>query len=412
MKVLVIYYKQDAITSTIRLGGLIKYLTDFGWEPIILTNKPSPELDKFEVITVPYDSNDLIKKLPSPLKNVSSDSSIFLKFSRYLWNALFSYPDLQKEWYTPALKAVIDSREIQDVDVVISSFPPATSHLIAKTLKEKYGIPWIADMRDLWTQYTYYNYKYFFPRKLREKRLELKTLAEASYLVIVSKPLAKTLEKIHKNPIFVIPNGFDPENVNPGTPLTEKFSITYAGGLWGGKRDPRILFEVINQLKLEDKIDTGDFEINFFGPDEYLLKKLVKNYDLEDIVNINGLVPREEVIERERQSQLLLLLRWDNLHEEGVFTGKIFEYLAAKRPIMSIGYKGGVVDELLEKTNAGVSLNDVDEIKKEIFRAYSEFKSSGEVKYSGIPEEIEKYSHKEMAKEFVNILEMVVKDKN
>ena len=411
MKVLIIHYKHSAVVGTIRMGGLIKYLPYFGWEPIVLTNKPSPELNKFKVVNVPYDDSHYIKKLPGLLKNVNKNSNLIIKIIRYLWDAFFLYPDIQKYWYYPAMQAADDLLKNQDVDVIVSSFPPVTPHSVGKSLKEKHKIPWVADMRDLWTQYSYYRYSHFFPRRLLEKRLEVKTLTKADCLIIVSKPLAKILRKLHKTHenIFIIPNGFDPENVNPGIPLTEKFSITYAGGLWNGKRDPGILFDAIKQLDLENKINITDFEINFFGPDEDLLREMVEKYDIADIVNIHGLIPRDEVIKREWRSQMLLLLMWDNPHEEGVFTGKIFEYLAAKRPIVSIGYKGGVVEELLAKTSAGISLNGIDEIKEEIFKAYSEFKSNGKVSYNGISEEIDKYSHKEMAKRFSDVFNLIIK---
>lgn len=409
MKVLVIYYKQDNIVSTLRLGGLIKYFPEFGWEPIILTNKPSPELSKFKVIIVPYD-DDYIKRLPKILRKIKNHSNILLKIVKFTWMAIFLYPDAVKYWYKPALDGVSDLLENEKIDAVISSFPPVTPHLIAKNIHETYGITWIADLRDLWTQYSYYVYRFIIPRYYLERKLELDTLSKANFLTIVSEPLAEKLKKLHRNSnIDVIPNGFDPEKVNKGYPLTKKFSITYAGGLWSGRRDPRILFEAINQLKLENEIEINDFEINFFGPDEdqAWIQNLIRNYDLEKIVKFHGLIPREEVIKKEWESQLLLLLLWDNPDEKGVVPGKLFEYLAAKRPIIVVGYTGGVVDDILKQTNTGVSLNNVNEIKKELLKAYFEFKYSGLVSYNGIYEEVEKYNHKEMTKKFVDVLSII-----
>ena len=409
MKVLIIYYKSSSITSTIRLSGLIKYLPDFGWEPLILTNKPSPELNKFEVITVPYDDDDFTKNLPFFLRNVNKSSSIFLRGIKYLWNAFFLYPDFQKDWYIPALNAVNELLEDQDIDAVISSFPPVTPHSIAFNLKEEYSIPWIADMRDLWTQYSYYRYKDFLPRYLREKRLELRMLPKSSCLITVSEPFAGILKKLHKKceNICVIPNGFDPDKVDPDISLTDKFNITYAGGLWEGKRDPSILFDALNQLKLENEIDINDVEINFYGPIDSFLEASAKKYFLEDNVKIHGLVSRKDVLKREQESQLLLLLRWENPDEFGVVPGKIFEYLAAKRPILAIGSKGGSVEKILNETGAGVNLVELEDLKEEIKRFYNEFKLNGEVRYGGIERRINKYSHREMARKFADILNEV-----
>ena len=370
--------------STIRLGGLIKYLSEFGWEPIILTNKNSLELSDYKVITVPFDSDEYKKKfLYRFFKNVNRDSNIIIKITHYIWYA-FLYPDRIKDWYDPALHEVEKFLKIEKVDAVISSFPNVTPHLIAKTLHEKHGIPWVADMRDLWTQYGYYQYNNFFPRKYIEKRLESKTLSKANCLTTVSKHLAEKLKKLHKNDIFVIMNGFDADLENFNTNLTKKFTIIHAGSLIFGRRDPSILFNAIIQLKLENKINLEDFQINFYGPHDYFLEQSVKNFSLEEIVKIHGCIGRKEVISKERDSQLLLLLRWDNPDEIGVPTGKIFEYLAAKRPILSMGSSGGVVEEILKKTNAGANLNNLEDIKNFIEKKYLEYKNYGLVKYEGI----------------------------
>lgn len=417
MKVLIIYYKQKVITSTIRLGGLIKYLPEFGYEPIVLTNKPAPELNKYKVIVVPYDDDDFIEKLPFFLRNINKNSNIFSKIIRFLWDAFFLYPDIQKYWYEPASQSINNLLKNQDIDAIISSFPPVTPLLIASNLNKEYNVPWIADMRDLWTQYAYYNYKNFLPRYLIEKRLEKKILSQADCITIVSEPFAEKLKKIHKKVknIYIIPNGFDPDIKNQNYNLTKKFTITYAGGLWAGKRDPEILFKAIKQLSIDNEVDLQDIQINFYmgyPQFDYFLNELVEKYSFENIVKIHGLAPREEVIKIEQKSQLLLLLRWDNPDEYGVVPGKIYEYLAAKRPILSIGSSGGIVEDLLNSTGAGVNLVSLEEIKKEILKNYKEYKSLGEVKYRGIPEEIEKYSHVEMTKKFVDILNRVLRNKN
>lgn len=405
-KVLIIYYKQYSATSTIRLGGLIKYLPEFGWEPIILTNRESPELSEFNVITVPFQDDEYKKKLPKASHKIDGNN-IVISTIYYFYSAIFLYPDNQKDWHIPALQAIENLLENETIDAVISSYPPVTPHLIAKTIKEKYDLNWIADMRDLWTQYNYYQFKNFLPRKLREKRLESRTLPDADAVTIVSKPLADKLKKQHDlNNVYVIPNGFDPDKSYLNTNLSKKFTITYAGGLMGGIRDPILLFDAVSQLSSENKIDIGEFQIKFYVmPGDFdFLKNSVKKFSLEEIVRINGLIDRDEVLKKESESQLLLLVRWDNPDELGVVPGKIFEYLASNRPILSIGSSGGVVAEILAETKAGINSNDINDIKNFITKSYLEYKKYGYVKYEGVPNNINKYSHKEMAKKFADIL--------
>jgi hypothetical protein len=102
----------------------------------------------------------------------------------------------------------------------------------------------------------------------------------------------------------------------------------------------------------------------------------------------------------------LLLLNWDDPRETGTYTGKIFEYLAAQRPILATGGFGGddVVKKLLEETNSGVYCSTVEEIKIALTGLYSEYKSKGRVKHKGNVEKINNYSYREMAKKFTEIL--------
>jgi glycosyltransferase involved in cell wall biosynthesis len=229
----------------------------------------------------------------------------------------------------------------------------------------RYKIPWIADLRDLWTQNHYYQYTRI--RKFVERRLELKTLHEADAIVTVSQPLAETLCKLHKNEnIYSIPNGFDPEEVNstPNVNFTKDFSITYTGQLYQGKRDPSKLFEALHSLLSEGKMNPNDIEVKYYGPKEDWLENDVECYGLQGIVNWYGVIPRNTALEKQRESQVLLLLLWDHPEDMGVYTGKIFEYLAAQRPILAIGGSKGVVKELLDDTNAGVYVTSIKGVKK------------------------------------------------
>lgn len=106
---------------------------------------------------------------------------------------------------------------------------------------------------------------------------------------------------------------------------------------------------------------------------------------------------------------MLLLLLWDHPSEVGVYTGKLFEYLASKRPILAIGGPKGVVNELLERTEAGSFVSSVEDIKHAITNYYNEYKLTGRVSYKGNTLQIEKYSQKEMANKFAEVLNDISK---
>lgn len=419
-KVLIIsfFFNNKEEIGSVRLRGLAKYLPEYGWEPTILTIKRGNESESgFRTLETEY--SDLVANWESKLGLNSENIKLKSKenhknFTESLikvWLEIFAYPDPEKNWYKPAVKAGSELLEKEHFDAILSSSSPVTCHLIANKLKEIYKIPWIADLRDLWAYNHYYNFSRF--RVFRDINLEKRTLASANVLSTVSKPLADKLIELHENKnVVTILNGFDPKNkAEKVRMLDKKFSIIYTGRIYEKNMDIELLFKAISQLNKEKEINLDDFSIEFYGNQKHLLEKQlsphINKYNLKRIIKIHGQVSHEDALKRQKKSQLLLLLNWNDPKEKGVFTGKIFEYLSAQRPIIALGGYGGVVKELLEQTKAGVSLNNTNELKRIIKSFYSEFKLNGEAKYSGIPKEIDKYSHKEMAMRFSEVLERI-----
>ena len=422
-KVLIIYYKfpPDPDVGGLRIQGLAKYLPEFGWEPIILTTTlPGNPNAQFRVIQTPY--YDVIASLKKrfgfrPEEGVKERYGIpthknrksLIDYILIFLEEIIAYPDAQKGWYIYAVEAGSKILKNEDIDAIISSSSPVTCHFIANELKNKYNkIPWIADLRDLWTQNHYYPYS--FLRIFIERRLEIKTLSKADSLVTVSKDLAETLGTLHKEKeIYTIPNGFDPQEMNIlHGDLTNSFTITYTGGLYQGKRDPSKLFNALQDLISEGKINSNDVEVRFYGPKEDWMVKEIESYGLRGIVNEYGVMHRDFALEKQRESQLLLLLLWDHPEEIGVYTGKIFEYLAAQRPILAIGGPKGVVKDLLAETNAGMYATSVDDVKKALEKFYNEYKLKGVVRYNGEKVEIDKYSQREMARKYSEVLNTLI----
>lgn len=422
-KVLLItyYFPPRPGVASLRLRGVAKYLPEYGWEPVILTAAlPGAPDRRFRVIQTPYpgDATAIWKRklhlqpergfqeqLGIPRVVRESRRSLTTKLA-ILAKGMIAYPDEQKTWYPFAIEAGHDLLRREPFDALLSSSEPVTSHLIAKELKETHYIPWIADLRDLWTQNHYYPYGSI--RKIIERRLELRTLSAADALVTVSAPLAEQLSSLHKGkPISVIPNGFDPEEVS-SAPLTEEFTITYTGQLYQGKRDPTLLFHSLRDLIAEGVIDPCRVKVRFFCPPPYWLEQEIRRHRLEEVVKLCGVVPREVALMRQRESQILLLLNWDNPQEQGIYTGKLFEYLAARRPILAVGGPGGVVKELLEETGAGVHVSNLVSLKEVLKDQYSEYLRSGRVSYRGKEDRLQRYSHHEMARKFAEVLQKVL----
>jgi hypothetical protein len=423
-KVLVVtyYFPPRSTVASLRPLGLAKYLPEFGWEAVILTaalpGKPDPH---FKVIETQY--HDCLGFAKKPLK-LDSDSPLLaqvknklgvkserspLDFILATMGGIVAYPDPQKGWQRFAFEAGKDILRQQGIQAMISSSPPPTSHIIARKLKDEFKIPWVADFQDLWTQNYYYLYGPL--RRVIERRLERNTLSTADMLVTASQPAADDLGNLHKQKtVHSIPIGFDPAEVNttPGK-LTGKFTITYTGNIYPGKQSPEPLFAALRDLITEKRIDAGDIEVRFYGIEAGWIDKQAKRYGLTGIVRQFGKVPREVALNKQRESQLLLLLKWNAASQGVTYPAKVFEYLAARRPILAVGGFPDVVDRLLIETKAGVSGQTNEDIKVLLLRLYQEYKSTGTVNYAGDEAETDKYSHREMAKKFASILDVIAR---
>lgn len=419
-KVLVITYAfpPKPTIASVRMGGLAKYLPRYGWDPTFLTvDLPGEPDDKYRVIQTldPGDVTENIKRklrlnpkeglqkqLGVPVQVSNARKPITGKIIKRI-EGLITYPDPNKLWQPVALKALRDLFSREGFQALISSSSPVVTHLVARKTHEEFGIPWVADFRDLWTGNHYYPYGPV--RKLFDRRLEKETMAQASALVTVSQPLCDSLKALHKDlAVFAIPNGFDPDGIETHD-LHDKFSITYTGQLYLGKRDPELLFKVIRDLLSEGRIQ-DDLLVKFYGEKVYWLDNLIKKYELEKVAFQYGVVDRADALKEQRSSQILLSLNWDNPREEGVYTGKIFEYLAARRPILALGGPRGVVSELLNETKAGVHLRTEGELRGAITSWYEEFQHKGFVSYQG-NDKIHNYSHEKMAERFSEVLNEV-----
>ena len=422
-KVLIIAHLNPSYGS-FRPVPLAKYLPEFGWEPIVLMPPLQEKSDfPFRVIETPY-PDILAFSFLKKLFRLNSSEAItpqiktqlgiktkrsFVDFALLFGREIFAYPDFCKGWKSFAIKASEEFLQQESVDVVLSSSNPIASSLIASKVKAKYRIPWVADFCDLWSQN--HDYHYLPLRKLFDKRLELQTLSKVDALVTVSEPWAEKLRTLHKGkPVYSITHGFDPEEVNtPPANLTTKFTITYTGTIYTGKQDPTKLFAALKDLISDGTMNPDDIEVRFYGTGVVWLDGEIERYGLSDIAKHYERVPKEVAQEKQRESQLLLLLKWEDTHERGVYLGKTFEYLAARRPILAVGGSYDVVSELLDETKAGVCTPTIEDIKNKLKELYREYKLEGKIAFKGEEAKINKYTHKEMARKFSEILEYLAR---
>ncbi|WP_416916210.1 MAG: glycosyltransferase [Roseicyclus sp.] len=366
MKVLLIspYFPPYNAIGAVRTGKLAKFLTARGHEVRVIA-AITPELSETLRLEVPEESvtrcpnyspdalflryvrrrvsGQLMASVPA-----KAPTSGFKKFLLYTYNSFFCIPDRFFGWLPFARRA--SRRLISEFkpDIVYASAQPYSALLVGKYAARRAGVPLVAEFRDLWTDNHYLELPRW--RAHFDHWLEASVCRNAAALITISEPLAETLAKRHGRPTEVVYNGFDPEDVVKGTYAPKKtFEIIYTGIIYPGRRDPSPLFRVLR--KLGD--DAAHVRVRFYGRRLETVRDIAEREGVAHLVSIEGEVSYHEALSRQAEADVLLLLLWDTPEERGVLTGKIFEYLASKRPILLIGGGKGIAAQLLQDRRAG-----------------------------------------------------------
>jgi len=416
LKVLIItYYWPPAGGSGVqRWLKFVKYLQGFNIQPIVYTisNPRYPTIDdsllneipeNIEVLKHPiWEPTDLLFwkrefQQEGGISNASKNS--FLSFIR----GNFFIPDPKLFWIKPSVKYLQSYLNKNDVDVIISTGPPHSMHLIAEKLHQKNDVKWLADFRDPWSD-IYYNkdFKELSFVKNRNKKLEKSVLKKADCVLTVSNALKKEFSK-YANRVEVVTNGFDDDFLEPSKVLLdEKFTISYIG-LLPKQSNPENLFRVLQVLCSQHKDFEKDLQLNFIGDISDVVKTAVYNNKLKENTRFIDYVDHTKAIEYQQKAQVLLLLIPNVKKCKGILTGKLFEYLSAKRPILAIGPEDGDLADVIEDTNAGiiVDFDNDDKLSSEILKLYHQYKK-GNLEVDS--KNTNKYHRKELTKKVAFII--------
>lgn len=318
-------------------------------------------------------------------------------------------PDVRAGWRPASAKI---AREVADEsDVVISTFGPAASHLLAYDMKlHNPDIFWMADYRDLWSQ----SHLGDLSDKARSKLtlLERSTVGvHADALVAVSEDMVSQLQDITDKPVRLVPNGFDIDQKIVEQRLTRGASrpslplrIVHTGMLYRSKRDPEPLLRALVVLREQGKIQYGDVTVDFYGARIELARELAKHPDYSPFVRLIGHVPRDEALAAQQDANLLLILESPTPEARGVLTGKVFEYIASGRPILCLGsLREYELPKLLVRTGTGVAIEN-DEIDALADLVYQLANTEGHPKfYSPVLPEVLKYSRQAQAMDLLGM---------
>ncbi len=417
MKVLIItyYWYPSGGSGVQRWLKFVKYLREFGIEPIIYTVE-NPKYDftdtslfddipkDITVLRQPiFEPHNLFKKKKESAGFLNENPSFLGKVKKYI-RANYFIPDARKFWIKPSVKFLQKYlSENTDIQTIISTGPPHSTHLIALQLKEKLPLKWIADFRDPWTDIDYFHKLPLTEKSLKKHHsLEKKVLQSADKVIVVGDTMKKNYQKITDN-VLTITNGYDTENTKKeNVILDSKFTLTHIG-LMNSDRNPQILWEAIAEICKDNPDFKKDFLLQLIGKVDDNVLKDIEKYQLNDNVKIINYIPHSEVIDYQKKSQLLLLIVNNVPSAKGIITGKIFEYLQAKRHIVAIAPRNGDLDVILSKTNAGKTI-DFDEkniLKEHLLTQYKDYKNNSlKIDSKGV----EQYHRKELTAHLAKVI--------
>lgn len=401
-----------------RVTKLLKYLDSF--EKYLLTsNYPTYKykddsgrvpndvkvyrvLYKDPRIFVPKFLYKLLKKSQKENKDIIEKYKIIPQsFATKIRLSLF-IPDDKIRWAKDSMKVsekIIDENKI---DLVITSGPPHSTHLIGLNLKRKKNIKWVMDLRDLWTE----NPFVFYPEKSKIKNLkfEEKCLKECDLIIVVTESFKKVLlEKFNflkDEKIKVVYNGYDRKDFEIEPKELPGFSITYAGSFYS-LQTPLFFLKAFSELINESDEFKKEAKVYILSPFEDNVVKIVDELKLNKYVFVSGFIPHKEALSYIIGSKLLFLF----LGKGGEVTvpQKTFEYMGSSRRILATVPDGECKEILLScGVKDIVSPDDIKGIKNMILNIFKDYKEGKSFKYNR--ENIEEYSMEKVSKKFINSL--------
>lgn len=298
-----------------------------------------PALPGVEVIEVPYGG---AARLMGKALRLERLRWLARKVKRWMSRQGVVSVDLRAAWRDAARPAV--QRLAREADIVVSTFGPAASHLIASDMKRvNPSLRWVADYRDLWSQG--YAKEATETKHAIARKQELESVGErADLLTAVSNDMVHQLSVLTGKPVIRMPNGFDLDETVVRQRLaaipkasSKPFRIVHTGMLYEGHRDPKPLLEALVKLKETGRIVEGDITVDFYGARVDVARQLARDPLIAPFIRLMGHVSRDDALAAQCHADLLLLLESPAPEARGTLTGKLFEYITAGRPIICIG---------------------------------------------------------------------------
>jgi len=379
----------------------VKYLRDFEYEPIVLTRIADKGiLDHTLLDDVPKHTIYRTKaydftELPGP----------FSVLGKVMNRVMI--PDADYLWSVKTFDKAVEIIEKENIDILYTTSFPYSDHLLGSKLKERFpSIPWVVDFRDEWLNNPYImdkNYK--AKRANKEKAMETMVARKCDWFIANTSFMLENFVAdypVLKSKSVVITNGYDDSDFAEADPTyiyKDTFTITYGGAMYG-RRNPDKLFKAIRQLIDQGLVDPTKLRMKLIGGMDF--KKIngyLDSYNLQELVTLSDYLPHKEILKELSMTDVLLLLIGEGKGAKSQASGKIFEYINTKRPILAVVPEIGAAADIIRESNTGVvcELSSVEAIMSGVLELYQRWENK-ELILKNNEEAIKKYHRKELTK--------------
>jgi hypothetical protein len=427
-KILIItyYWPPNGGSGVQRWLKFVKYLPLLGWQPFVFT----PENSSFsirdesfskdippeaEIVKIPiWEPHGLFFKASKALgkkKIQQSDflgdgkKSLFARISGWVRGNFF-IPDARIFWVKPSVKFLTRYLEQNQINIIVTTGPPHSLHLIGLRLKKKNpSLKWIADFRDPWSEWDMLESLSASGLARRiHRNLEKRVLLGADRVITISPWYVGRLELVRQRPVDLITNGFDEADFGQIQRVaTTQFTIRHVGNI-DELRDPRPVMDQIREICIHFPEFSTQACIEFVGSVNSSFKEYVnKDEVLSSVTRFVDHLPHEELVKLYGSTDLQLLILAHKSLAPGNIPGKVFEYLASGNPILALGSVDGDVAQILKETKAGevFERSDKNGIQSYLINRFEDWKEG----ISNADRDVRSFSRRQMTIKLIKILE-------
>ena len=277
-------------------------------------------------------------------------------------------------------------------------------HLIARKVSLATGIPWAADFRDPWTKIFYFKHLRLSRwAERKHHKLEQSVLDDATAVVAVSPLVQKDFAAMTSTPVYLVTNGYDESDYTDTVETDGYFNMVHTG-LLTGEGNPTALWNILGEKCREDKEFADKFRLTLAGKTDEKVLESIRQAGLEKYMTDLGYIDHDKAVKQQRKASVLILPIREEPETKAILPGKLFEYLAARRPVLGVGTREGAMATVLQETGAGkiFDWNDTEDIKNYIDRCWTDFQK-GDLHTDAV--DIERFSRRSTTRRMAELLD-------